>query len=133
MLSPTQSKVEETIQKNDVVLFSKSCTSRSLGGRAILGCRRLSALPQLCAGRSPADQARADCPYCSAAKKTLKNDNAVVLELDEMDDGDDIQAYLAEKTGQRTVPSVWLGHRFIGGNSDLQKLSRSEIDAAIAA
>ena len=36
----------------------------------------------------------------------------------------------AQTTGQRTVPSVWLGHRFIGGNSDLQKLSRKEIDAA---
>ena len=40
-------------------------------------------------------------------------------------------ALIRQVTGQRTVPSVWLGHRFIGGNSDLQKLSRKEIEAAI--
>ncbi|GAA5902645.1 hypothetical protein JCM6882_009341, partial [Rhodosporidiobolus microsporus] len=34
-------------------------------------------------------------------------------------------AYLGEKTGQRTVPSVWIGGEFKGGNSDLQALHKS--------
>ena len=60
--------------------------------------------------RSLAHAEWADCPYCTAAKKTLKNDDAVVLELDEvrppparrialiaqMEDGDDIQNYLQQ-------------------------------------
>ena len=37
-----------------------------------------------------------------------------------MDEGSDWQAYLGEKTGQRTVPSVFIDGAFIGGepNSD---------------
>jgi glutaredoxin 3 len=41
------------------------------------------------------------------------------------DDGDQIQNYLAEKTGQRTVPNIFIEQKHIGGNSDLQSLKRS--------
>ncbi|EEB06249.1 glutaredoxin Grx1 [Schizosaccharomyces japonicus yFS275] len=64
------------------------------------------------------------CPYCSATKKTLKDEgaNAKVYELDTMDDGDEIQSYLATKTGQRTVPNIFIHKKHIGGNSDLQAI-----------
>ena len=39
-------------------------------------------------------------------------------------DGSDIQAHLAETTGQRTVPSVFVNGKFIGGCSDAEKLHR---------
>ncbi|BEJ12143.1 hypothetical protein CspHIS471_0206030 [Cutaneotrichosporon sp. HIS471] len=73
------------------------------------------------------------CPYCRSAKNVLHQytDAMKVYELDEMDDGADIQAYLAEKTGQRTVPSIWLKQQFIGGNSDLQALSAADIKKRI--
>lgn len=40
--------------------------------------------------------------------------------LDEIDEGDSMQAYLLEKTGQRTVPNVWIRKfQFIPGPSRL--------------
>lgn len=39
-----------------------------------------------------------------------------------VDNGDEIQGYLGQKTGQRTVPNVFIEQKHIGGNSDLQKL-----------
>ena len=42
-------------------------------------------------------------------------------ELDERDDGQDIQDALAEMTGQRTVPSVFIKGTHVGGNDDTQR------------
>ncbi|KAK6335639.1 hypothetical protein TWF696_002406 [Orbilia brochopaga] len=62
------------------------------------------------------------CPYCKASKALLTevNANFNVMELDQIDDGSDIQAALAEITGQSTVPNIFIGGKHIGGNSDLQ-------------
>lgn len=38
-------------------------------------------------------------------------------------DGSDIQAYLAQKTGQRTVPSIFINGVHVGGNSELVALN----------
>jgi len=80
------------------------------------------------------------CPYCRQAKQTLTEFGASfqAYELDQigkalledcvlihLDDGDQIQHYLAEKTGQRTVPNIFIEQKHIGGNSDLQALKRS--------
>ncbi|SGY93406.1 BQ5605_C037g11589 [Microbotryum silenes-dioicae] len=56
------------------------------------------------------------CPYCKATKQLLSqlDAKATVFELDQMEEGSDWQAYLGEKTGQRTVPSVWIDGEFIG-------------------
>ncbi|THH02808.1 hypothetical protein EW145_g6704 [Phellinidium pouzarii] len=66
------------------------------------------------------------CPYCRNAKSLLHDTYggvpATVLELDQRDDGNDIQDYLLEKTGQRTVPSIFIDQRHIGGSNDLAKL-----------
>ena len=68
------------------------------------------------------------CPYCRATKQLLSSQGvkAYVIELDEVNDGDEIQSALADITGQRTVPNVFIGHKHIGGNSDLQAL-KSEL------
>mgnify|MGYP003365507546 FL=1 len=71
------------------------------------------------------------CPYCRATIQTLFDSmkvpvaDALVLELDKMEDGDQIQTALRQINGQRTVPSIYIGQEFIGGNSDLQKLYMS--------
>lgn len=71
------------------------------------------------------------CPYCRAAKQTLFEelkvpmDKAVVLELDEIEEGRDIQQALAEINGQNTVPNIYIDGQHIGGNSDLQKLKQT--------
>mmetsp|Transcript_12199 Transcript_12199/g.37528 ORF Transcript_12199/g.37528 Transcript_12199/m.37528 type:complete len:176 (+) Transcript_12199:209-736(+) len=47
------------------------------------------------------------CPFCDKTKKALRGEEIEfsAVELDKRDDGADIQAELAEMTGQRTVPS----------------------------
>lgn len=52
-------------------------------------------------------------------------DKAVVLELDEIEEGSDIQQALAEINGQNTVPNIYIDGQHIGGNSDLQKLKQT--------
>jgi len=62
------------------------------------------------------------CPYCRATKTTLTETGAkfYVIELDQVDDGAEIQAALGEITNQTTVPNVFINKEHIGGNSDLQ-------------
>ncbi|EDO19131.1 hypothetical protein Kpol_2000p99 [Vanderwaltozyma polyspora DSM 70294] len=75
--------------------------------------------------------AKSYCPYCQASLQTLftdyhvPKDKSLVLQLNQMEDGDDIQAALAEITGQRTVPNIYIDGKHIGGNSDLQQLKSS--------
>ncbi len=42
-----------------------------------------------------------------------------------MEDGSAIQGALAEMTGQRTVPSVWIKGKHVGGCDDTVSLFRS--------
>jgi glutaredoxin 3 len=49
---------------------------------------------------------------------------ASIVDLDLMADNDGplIQQELLQRTGQRTVPNVFIGTKHIGGNSDFQQL-----------
>merc|ERR1711877_72021 len=62
------------------------------------------------------------CPYCKATKSLLSELGAkpYILELDQVDDGADIQDALQEMTKQRSVPNVFINKQHMGGNSDLQ-------------
>ena len=76
------------------------------------------------------------CPYCKATKSLLDSQGAkyYALELDQVDDGSEIQAALQELTNQRTVPNVFIGRKHIGGNSDVQGLKdlKAQLTAANA-
>ncbi|XP_059634564.1 glutaredoxin-C4-like [Cornus florida] len=60
------------------------------------------------------------CPYCRKAKAVFKELNQVphVVELDERDDGWDIQDALSELVGRRTVPQVFINGKHVGGADD---------------
>ncbi|TVY48895.1 Glutaredoxin [Lachnellula occidentalis] len=62
------------------------------------------------------------CPYCKATKSLLSELGAkyYAIELDQVEDGSDIQAALKEINGQTSVPNVYINKKHIGGNSDLQ-------------
>ncbi|KAG6919862.1 hypothetical protein DXG01_015570 [Tephrocybe rancida] len=65
------------------------------------------------------------CPYCKKAKALFTEEfpdvETTVYELDERDDGSQIQAYLAEKTGQRTVPNIFVKGTHVGGSDAVRK------------
>ncbi|CCH46448.1 Glutaredoxin-C6 [Wickerhamomyces ciferrii] len=67
------------------------------------------------------------CPFCQETLATFKDLNVqpYILQLNTIDDGSDIQDALAEITGQKTVPNVFIDGKHIGGNSDVQSLKRS--------
>ncbi|CAI0387267.1 unnamed protein product [Linum tenue] len=60
------------------------------------------------------------CPYCRRAKAVFKelNQTPYVVELNERDDGQDIQAALGQLVGKRTVPQVFINGKHIGGSDD---------------
>jgi len=70
------------------------------------------------------------CPYCNNTKRVLDSLNAKykAIELNQEDDGDDIQNALHKMTGQRTVPNVFIGRVHIGGNSDLEAVVKNGKD-----
>lgn len=57
------------------------------------------------------------CPFCSQVKSlfTKLNVPAKVVELDQLEDGDDVQSALQEVSGMRTVPQVFVGGKLVGG------------------
>jgi glutaredoxin 3 len=75
------------------------------------------------------------CPYCSSTKSTFQKMSSSTLspsdikcmELDNMpgQDGALVQGILKQKTGQRTVPNVFIGGKHVGGNSDVESLKNS--------
>jgi len=66
------------------------------------------------------------CGYCSRAKRTIDSYGVSmeVKELDKLPDENEWQQALQEMTGQRTVPSVWIGGKFVGGSDELERLHR---------
>ncbi|KAJ9091718.1 hypothetical protein QFC21_005701 [Naganishia friedmannii] len=99
-MSPTEQLVHKEIEDNFIMVFSKSY-----------------------------------CPHSAAAKKLFSElepsledgKNYRFIDLDQRDDGIDIQQYLAEKYGQKTVPQVFINKEFIGGNSDVQALKGEKL------
>jgi len=67
------------------------------------------------------------CPFCTKTKNLFADElkvDASIFELNTMDDGADIQDALLEITGQRTVPSVFVKGKHIGGNDDTQSANK---------
>ncbi|XP_071956347.1 uncharacterized protein [Antedon mediterranea] len=67
------------------------------------------------------------CPYCKMAKAALDEEGAKyeVVELDKRSDGDAIQNALAQITGARTVPRVFIKGKCIGGGSETRDMQAS--------
>lgn len=64
-----------------------------------------------------------NCPFCVRAKRLLDGKGVAYEEID-VEGKDDLRAWLAEKTGQMTVPQVFAGDRSLGGFSDVDALER---------
>ena len=62
------------------------------------------------------------CPFCKKTKDLFDDLKVTptVYELNQMDDGADIQDALLELSGQKTVPNVYIKGEHIGGNDACQ-------------
>lgn len=73
------------------------------------------------------------CAYCSAAKHLLESRD---YEFDEINmEGDqELMLQIMQKSGQRTVPQIFVGEKSIGGYQELLASTASgEFDALVAA
>lgn len=64
-----------------------------------------------------------NCPFCVRAKRLLERKGVAYEEVD-VEEKDELRAWLVETSGQRTVPQVFAGDRPLGGFSDLDALDR---------
>lgn len=64
---------------------------------------------------------KAQCPYCVNAKQLLKNKGYTYTEID-IGNQPELAIEVVKKSGQRTVPQIFVGEHCIGGFSDLVKV-----------
>jgi glutaredoxin 3 len=69
------------------------------------------------------------CPFATKAKKLLigKGLSPTVVELDTIENGKKMQEALESITGQKTVPSIFVGGMHVGGSSELIKSDKSGV------
>jgi len=61
------------------------------------------------------------CPYCSSAKALLERKGVPFEETDVTFDPEKRKDVI-KRSGQRTVPQIWIGGRYVGGCDDLYAL-----------
>ena len=71
------------------------------------------------------------CPYCVRAKRLLERKGVSYEEIDVAND-DQARIELAERTGRRTVPQIFIGADHVGGSDDLHALEeQGKLDAML--
>ncbi len=71
------------------------------------------------------------CPYCVRAKRLLEGKGVPYEEVDVAKD-DQARIELAERTGRRTVPQIFIGADHVGGSDDLHALEeQGKLDAML--
>ena len=82
----------------------------------------MSEIQQTVAAQPVVVYSKSWCPFCTECKELLDSMEQpyTVVELDQRDDGDAVQAALLSLTRQRTVPNVFVGGQHLGGNDDTQ-------------
>ncbi|KAL4571233.1 hypothetical protein LXL04_017986 [Taraxacum kok-saghyz] len=67
------------------------------------------------------------CPYCKRAKGIFNelNQKPYVVELDQREDGANIQNAMGEFVGKRTVPQVFVNGKHLGGSDDTMEAYES--------
>ena len=73
------------------------------------------------------------CPYCIAAKQLLDL-KSVEYQYIAVDNDPDLRDNISKRSGQRTVPQIWIGEHHVGGFTDLRKLAlNGDLDRLLTA
>ena len=64
------------------------------------------------------------CPYCQRAMELLTNKNLTFIQIN-VDQDAKFRQEMIVRTGQRTVPQIFIGDKHIGGSDDLFALDGS--------
>lgn len=72
------------------------------------------------------------CGFCRRAKALLEQKGVTWNEI-EVDHDPALRLEMAERSGRRTVPQIWIGEQHIGGFDDLYALERAgKLDELLA-
>ncbi len=72
------------------------------------------------------------CPYCTAAKSLLTKKGVPFEEIDATGNPD-LRQKIMERSGQHTVPQIFIDERPVGGFSELNELEMcGELDGLLA-
>jgi glutaredoxin 3 len=72
-----------------------------------------------------------NCTYCLRAKRLLEGKGVAYEEIP-VEGRDELRVWLAEASGQKTVPQIFVGDRPLGGFSDVAALDREgKLDAIL--
>lgn len=75
---------------------------------------------------------RRTCSYCMAAKQLLRSKGAAYEEIG-LDNDPALLQEIMDRSGQRTVPQIWIGSRHVGGFTDMVALDRAgQLDDLLA-
>jgi glutaredoxin 3 len=78
--------------------------------------------------------ATAGCPYCIRAEQLLRSKGVQEIEKIRVDLDPARRSEMISRTGQRTVPQIYIGDTHVGGCDDLVALnSVGELDPLLAA
>lgn len=67
----------------------------------------------------------ASCPYCQAAERLLARKGVSDIERVRVDLEPARRDEMVKKSGQRTVPQIWIGPQHVGGSDELHALERA--------
>ena len=69
------------------------------------------------------------CSFCAAAKALLKTQTVEIVEIAIGADPANAKEMLRRTNGARTIPQIFIGDHYIGGNDKLQEANRNgELD-----
>ena len=71
------------------------------------------------------------CPYCQMARRLFSEKGVKYTEI-RVDQNPAKRSEMMEKSGQRTVPQIWIGDKHVGGFDDAYALQRKgKLDALL--
>ena len=74
------------------------------------------------------------CSFCEAAKALLKTKNVQIEEIDVWKDSTKAKEMLQKTNGARSIPQIFIGDHYIGGDDKLQEANRTgELDKLLKA
>ena len=72
------------------------------------------------------------CPYCIAARRLLKRKSVNFKDIG-VDGNPKLRAEVMQRSGQRTVPQIWVGNTHVGGFDELQRMDQQgKLDKLLA-
>ncbi len=72
------------------------------------------------------------CPYCIRAKALLNKKNVAFKEVN-VEERPELRGWIAKRSGQRTVPQIFVNGQSLGGYTDIASLDQhGKLDALLA-